>query len=693
MTLAGALLLGVLAAGPSINGRDAQVLAPAAAMSADEPVLARLDGLPRGDARKALASDDIDYLGGGWWLAPAGTETGKASALAALPSLWRLDEALARQAAVATAHGDAPFTFAVLAREGSMEAAEAALVQAGARVTSRALRGDKPILGVTVSAKNAAEALASLSGNAAIRSLEPASGVQLLNDNAVAITQHASTTGTPVWDRGIRGEGQVIAMIDSGLDYLNCFFRENRSQPPPTNDGPLQLNVDPSRRKIIAYTFLHTGDYGGNSPSNFDNQGHGTLVAGNAAGSDIAAPEAFGRDNGVAPRAKLVVQDGGFTTFDDCTDMVGLGCPVIDLTPILDQAVALGAHIHNNSYGDRENFFPHNTYTPATADFDDVAWRNPAFLPVAAAGNDGQATGAVASPSVGKNILSVGATASPSFGGSANNIASFSSWGFASDGRVKPDVTAPGQTFTASLGTACSVRSAQGTSMASPVAAGTAALARQYFTEGWHPSGTETPADGFVPSAALLKAVLINGAVDMSGVEGPPPNRAEGWGRVHLERSLYFDGDPRRVLVLDAPTAFMSSADAPFTIAFRANGNAAADELKVTLVWTDPPASPLATIALVNNLDLRVDVLDGDNAGASYRGNAFDAGGFSVPGAATSDTINNVEQVVLAAGTEATCQVTITPSSIIDGPQPFALAVGGDVEFVPASGVEGWMVH
>lgn len=54
----------------------------------------------------------------------------------------------------------------------------------------------------------------------------------------------------------------------------------------------------------------------------------------------------------------------------------------------------------------------------------------------------------------------------------------------------------------------------QGTSMATPLVAGGAVLVRQYFKEGWYPSGAPRPARGFNPSAPLVKAVMMG---DLTG--------------------------------------------------------------------------------------------------------------------------------------------------------------------------------
>lgn len=81
--------------------------------------------------------------------------------------------------------------------------------------------------------------------------------------------------------------------------------------------------------------------------------------------------------------------------------------------------------------------------------------------------------------------------------------------------------------------------------MATPVVAGAAVLVRQYFEQGFYPTGTATASNSFSPGGALVKAVLLGGAVGLTGFESdtglplaPPPSFRQGFGRLILARSL-----------------------------------------------------------------------------------------------------------------------------------------------------------
>ena len=254
-----------------------------------------------------------------------------------------------------------------------------------------------------------------------------------------------------------------------------------------------------------------------------------------------------------------------------------------------------------------------------------------------------------------------------------DHIAAFSSFGPTRDGRIKPDLVAPGEIASAagtgnrtpdrrndsaSVRAACRVVEISGTSMATPIVAGAATLARQYFADGYYPTGRAVPSDGFRPSAALVKAALVNGAQPMRGFAEsglplePPPSIRQGHGRVHVGRSLPVaradedeDEDERRGGVArdrmfavddDASSrgevrAYCVAVARPEAIRTDARGGTTDDrggdgsyprpsrvdwdddedppELRATLAWTDPPPAlplPPGASALVNDLDLEI---------------------------------------------------------------------------------------
>ncbi|MCB1032768.1 MAG: S8 family serine peptidase, partial [Acidobacteria bacterium] len=494
----------------------------------------------------------------------------------------------------------------------------------------------------------------------------------LLNDTTVWVAQSGLAGGgaTPIFDQGIFGEGQTVAILDTGIDADMCYFRDPTRGLPPRNECNGGTVTDPAQRKVVAVDFLWGSECaGGISNTEWDTQDHGSHVAGTVAGDDLAAILTHNAGDGMAPGAKLVIQDGGFAT-DNCADLPGIGCPVVDLNPIFQQAYSQGARIHTNSWGDEENNPVKGRYTAGSQDADEFMWNHKDFLLVFAAGNDGPGTGSIGSPSTAKSVVSVGATLRAS---SANSMASFSSCGPTQDGRIKPDVTMPGSSIISAnadnniASNNCNTKSSSGTSMAAPGAAGSAALIRQYFTDGWYPSGSPVPADAFTPSAALLKATLMSSAINMTGTASIPGN-CQGWGRVLLEDALFFSGQSRELFVEDDATGFASgSSGESRTFNFTVSGG---EPLKATLAWTDFPAATLASPTLVNDLDLIV-----TGPGGIFRGNVF-SGGSSTTGG-TADRLNTVEQVLIANPSAGSYTVEVRSFTVPSGPQPFALVVTG----------------
>jgi hypothetical protein len=496
----------------------------------------------------------------------------------------------------------------------------------------------------------------------------------LLNDTTVWVGQSGLSGGqtTPIFGQGIFGEGQTVGIIDTGIDPDSCYFRDTARGLPPTNACNSGTVVDTAQRKIVAVDFLWSTDCaGGISSSEWDSQNHGTHVAGTVGGDNFAHLLTHDTADGMAPGAKLVIQDAGYQV-DNCGDLPGIGCPVVDLNPIFQQAYNQGARLHTNSWGDNENAAVQNNYSAGSQDVDEFMWNHKDFLIFFAAGNSGPGTASVGSPSTAKSGVSVGATLRST---SANSMASFSSCGPTADGRIKPEITVPGSSIISARNDGstttnnCTTLSSSGTSMAAPGAAGLTALIRQYYTDGWYPSGSKVAANGFIPSAALLRGTLVNSAINMTSATAIPAN-CQGWGRVLLENALFFTGQARKLWVKDNATAFATGStneDRTYTFSVTAG-----EALKATLAWTDFPSTPAASVNLNNDLDL---IVTGPT-GTVWRGNVF-SGGASATGG-TADRRNTLEQVLLAAPAAGVYTVTVRSFNVPSGPQPFALIVTGN---------------
>ena len=218
--------------------------------------------------------------------------------------------------------------------------------------------------------------------------------------------------------------------------------------------------------------------------------------------------------------------------------------------------------------------------------------------------------------------------------------------------------------------------------MAAPAVAGAAALVRQYFTNGYYPSGVATAEDAFTPSGALIKACLINSAVDMANVTGYPAAR-EGWGRVLLDNALYLTGDARKLVVHDVRngTDDALSTGGSWMQRFRINSGAATVE--ATLVWHDAPAAVNASSAAINNLNLSV----ATSAADVYLGNNFTNGSSRSGG--SPDAINNTEQVLLTSPSAGIAVLRVSAAAVNVGSQGFAVCLTGDVTPLCPADIDG----
>jgi len=455
---------------------------------------------------------------------------------------------------------------------------------------------------------------------------------------------------TPIWNHNLHGEGQMIGVMDSGLDFNSCFFRD------PEGDS-----FGNNHRKVQAYRLTGGAAYDG------CDVGHGTHVIGTILGEDL-----FGSNsnyNGIAYKARLTFQDVGQDDSWSC----GIGSVNIpsNLETSYQNSKNDGAYMHTNSWGSSSN-----TYDSMSQDVDNFMWNNKDFLICFAMGNAGPGSGTIGCPATAKNCISVGATQQAP---SQNSMASYSSRGPAFDNRLKPTVCAPGGLASTSNyinsannhtgnppSNTCNVQGNpfQGTSMATPAVAGSGLLVRQYFTEGYYPTGIQNAGNSFVPSAALIKAMLTNSG---SPVNTNFPDNNQGWGRILIDDVLYFPGDARGLCIVEETPGLSTGQSTNYNYEVGSGL-----PLEITLVWTDYPAATSCGVAIVNDLDL---VVTGPSG--TFLGNVY-AGGQSCTGG-SADRRNVEECVQLNSPAAGTYTVTVSAHNIPHAPQPFALVVTGDV--------------
>jgi subtilisin family serine protease len=241
-----------------------------------------------------------------------------------------------------------------------------------------------------------AQALAALPG---VRTVEPVILHRLLDDNGPqwigANRVWTGQFGTPVPNRG---EGMVLGLIDSGINWDSPYFSD-------TPDGFEMINPrgeffglcgDPEvqcNNKLIGVYDFTTEDTKGR-----DIDGHGSHVGSTAVGSPLRFEHGFGlstpiffSSSGVAPRASVIsykVCEGGNP--DDSDDLGG--CPSDALIAALEQAVIDQVDVINYSIGSSGGTAPPPWAGFGQADSDREALLNlraAGIVPVVAAGNSG----------------------------------------------------------------------------------------------------------------------------------------------------------------------------------------------------------------------------------------------------------------------------------------------------------------
>ena len=449
---------------------------------------------------------------------------------------------------------------------------------------------------------------------------------QIVAGNYISTTAISGPGYDPLTQFGVDGTGVTLSVVDDGVGIPGDggFYITSSN----AVNGPLR---------------------GASSGASGHGHLNASIIAGNTPFSSLDA-NGYNFGLGVAPKSHIIN-----------IPLLRPGYAGTEANTVNDTLVTVGPNgvpgfISNNSWGNGTNG---NSYDSFAAQYDgfvrdasSTASIDPLLI-VFSAGNSG--TLGLTRPKVSKNTISVGnlENVRTELLGTANNIDdldSSSSIGPAADGRIKPDISAPGTAITGGRSGTDPLfgnidtyhRWSIGTSHAAPQVAGAAAL----FTQFWKQTHS-----GVNPSPALVKAALINGAVDVNGVStgAARPNGYEGWGRVNL----------KNVLNTGAAVTYINETDSiNGTGAGRNYVGSIADPslpLRVTLVWTDPPGA--ADPALVNDLDLEVIV-----GGYIYKGNIL-SNGSSVAGG-TRDSVNNVENVFLPAGQSGPLFIRVKGSAI-----------------------------
>ena len=470
----------------------------------------------------------------------------------------------------------------------------------------------------------------------------------LFVDGSFSLSLHNNLAATEVGAVAVRspsslnldGSGETIAVMDTGvdMDHPDLFGR------------------------IAA---INT-QFGLDSSPIDSNSGHGTHVAmtvlGDGTGDSIAT--------GIAPEANLVM----YALEHDPTGVFGRQGSIYDL---LSDAELKTASVAVNAWGLNGNY---GAYTADSRSTDQYVSNNKFLLPIFSVGdNGGSGSSKITAPGTAKNVLSIGSSVNGS-------VSSYSSEGPTLDGRIKPDLVAPGDGICSAraeeaisvVGSVCGTGShsngrsmymqLSGTSQATAVAGGSASLAREYLRE---VAGINKP------SASLIKATLINGAEDL----GTPniPNANEGWGQIDLENSL----NPTSAGVsLDVFQDDERELQAGFSLiySFDLDGSKGID---ITLAWSDAEASANAAQSesrLLNNLDLILIAPDG----TSYLGNYF-ASGVSITGG-TADNLNNIERIRIPAGaTTQNGDWMVSVEHRGGNSQRYSIVVAADATLIPTA--------
>lgn len=384
-----------------------------------------------------------------------------------------------------------------------------------------------------------------------------------------------------------------------------------------TNSGKSMLPIANGGRALKG-RFIYVGVGDDSHPFHLDlndrlinfnpqnNTAHGYHVATTVAGAGIKDPVY----TGFSPKSTVIAN-----YFSN----------IISESPVYSQDFNMT--VTNNSYGaELNNCNAFGLYSIYSQVIDEQLNDHPNLLHVFAAGNSSNRTCApfpygyrtvAGHYQPTKNVLTVA-----NIGKTETSFNGTSSIGPTRDGRIKPEITAMGSQLIAG-GNNNNYYASTGTSMAAPNVAGAAVLLQERYVQ----------LHGQMPEAALMKALLMNGAKDIGNIG---PDFKFGFGLMNVEHSM-------KMMELNqySSDTINTGSTKTFTIPVPPNTTL----LKVMLYWADAPGNPSASKSLVNDLDLLV----ADPNSLTFQPWVLNPNPVGVAADAyrASDRTNNVEQVTI----------------------------------------------
>ena len=485
--------------------------------------------------------------------------------------------------------------------------------------------------------------------------------------------------------------------VDEEMDYLLDLTLTGKDE----IVGVADTGIDKEHPDLID-NILKTTAWGRKNDTS-DPNGHGTHVSGSIAGSGIASD---GKIKGIAPQASLF--------FQSLLDKEGgIGGIPHDLYLLFKEAYDAGVRIHNNSWGSSTE----SEYRFNSLEVDEFVYNQKDMLLVISAGNEGTSFRprnsnpgyvdwlSIGSPATAKNGLTVGASRSsrtkggfstlthgmawpndypeePMKGalisGDAEAIAGFSSRGpCGNESRIKPDVVAPGTDIASTKSSIAPSNNfwgpypknrnytfMGGTSMAAPIVSGFAALIREYL---------RTERNYSTPSAALLKAIIVNSTRELGGSDAMAdhdfiPNFHQGFGCIDMHNIIpSLQKKELHLHYLDPwqeeDLQFMATGQ---RFLFRMHVEEGTP-LRLCLCWTDPPGN-----GIQNNLNIMLMHVKSEH---KWVGNE------RLPRMITSfDRDNNIEIIRIDDPHGGEYKVAVQANNLLVARQDFAMVITGNIK-------------